>query len=149
MLDWQIKKFSEITKEELYEILYLRNKIFVVEQNCIYNDTDKKDAWATHLFVREKGKIIAYSRIFKSGDYYENHSSIGRVLVEKGKRQLKIGTQIIEESVIFCKKNFPREPIKISAQAHLKKFYERRGFVYKGEAYLEDGIPHCAMYYSS
>lgn len=147
MLVWETKKFQEISKEELYEILCIRGKIFVVEQNCVYNDLDNKDFLATHLTGREKGKLVAYARVFKPGDYYEKHSSIGRILVVEEKRNLKIGRQAVEESVFFCKKNFPEEPIKISAQAHLKKFYQQCGFIDKGESYLEDGIPHRAMYY--
>ena len=146
MLSWQIKSYNKLSQEELYEVLRIRAKIFVVEQNCPYNDLDNKDSVAKHVIGREGNKIIAYARIFKEGDFYEKNTSIGRILVCGEKRKKKIGNTLVEKSINFCKKNYPGKEIKISAQFHLKRFYQKLGFVYKGETYLEDGIPHCSMY---
>ena len=146
MLSWQIKNYNELSKEELYDILRIRAKIFVVEQNCPYNDLDNKDNTAKHVIGKEGNKIIAYARIFKEGDFYKKNTSIGRILVCVEKRKKKIGNTLVEKSINFCKKNYPGKEIKISAQSHLKIFYQKLGFVYKGETYLEDGIPHCSMY---
>ncbi|MDG2147867.1 MAG: GNAT family N-acetyltransferase [Flavobacteriaceae bacterium] len=146
MLYWQIKSYNKLSQEELYDILRIRAKIFVVEQNCPYNDLDKKDNIAKHVIGKEGNKIIAYARIFKEGDFYEKNTSIGRILVCGEKRKKKIGHTLVEKSINFCKKNYPGKEIKISSQSHLKRFYQKLGFVYKGEAYLEDGIPHCSMY---
>ena len=146
MLSWQIKNYNELSQEELYDILRIRAKIFVVEQNCPYNDLDNKDNIAKHVIGKEGKKIIAYARIFKEGDFYKKNTSIGRILVCGEKRKKKIGNELVEKSINFCKKNYPGKEIKISAQSHLKNFYQKLGFVYKGETYLEDGIPHCSMY---
>ena len=148
MLAWEIKKFNELTQEDLYALLRIRAKIFVEEQNCPYNDLDGKDNIAKHVIGKEKEKIIAYARIFAPGDFYEKCSSIGRILVRNEKRQKKIGVKLVEKCISFCKENYPNETIKISAQKHLKQFYETLGFIYKGKPYLEDGIPHCSMYLS-
>ena len=147
MLTWHIKSFKELSQEELYEALKIRAEIFVVEQNCPYNDLDNKDHIAKHVLGKEGEKIVAYSRIFKEGDFYKGHASIGRILISGEKRKKKIGNELVEKSINYCKENFPGAEIKISAQFHLKSFYQKAGFVYKGETYLEDGIPHCSMYH--
>ena len=89
MLSWQIKSYNKLSQEELYEVLRIRAKIFVVEQNCPYNDLDNKDSAAKHVIGREGNKIIAYARIFKEGDFYEKNTSIGRILVCGEKRKKK------------------------------------------------------------
>ncbi len=146
MLYCKIKSYNELSHEELYDILRIRAKIFVVEQNCPYNDLDNKDNIAKHVIGKDGNKIIAYARIFKEGDFYKKNTSIGRILVCVEKRKKKIGNTLVEKSINFCKKNYPGKEIKISAQSHLKIFYQKLGVVYKGETYLEDGIPHCSMY---
>ena len=148
MLTWCIKSFKELSKEELYDALKIRAEIFILEQNCPYNDLDSKDNKARHVLGKEGDEIVAYSRIFKEGDFYKKHASIGRILVRGDKRGKKIGNELVQKSVNYCKENFPGAEIKISAQFHLKSLYQNAGFVYKGETYLEDGIPHCSMYHT-
>jgi ElaA protein len=139
-----IKSFSDLTKEELYNILSLRSEVFIVEQNCAYQDIDQKDQFALHVFLKKNNKIIAYTRIFKPNDYFE-YSSIGRVVVLKEERVSQIGSQIMSFSIKKIKEIFNETKIKISAQKHLISFYEKSGFFVIGEEYLEDGIPHIAM----
>ena len=139
-----IKSFSDLTKEELYNILSLRSEVFIVEQNCAYQDIDQKDQFALHVFLKKNNQIIAYTRIFKPNDYFE-YSSIGRVVVLKKVRASKIGSQIMSFSIKKIEEIFNETKIKISAQKHLISFYEKLGFKTIGEEYLEDGIPHIAM----
>jgi len=138
------KSFNEFTVDELYEILQLRSEVFVVEQDCVYQDIDFKDQKSLHIFGRKDGKIIAYTRIFKPGDYFDN-SSIGRVVVAASERKYGFGHNLIKASIEAIKCNFKVEKITISAQLYLQKFYESHGFEKVGEEYLEDGIPHIEM----
>lgn len=138
------KDFSELTTDELYAILQLRSEIFVVEQNCVYQDIDYKDQKALHILGYKQGALIAYTRIFKPGDYFE-FASIGRVLVKKDQRQFKYGYDIMNASINTIQKAFNETKIKISAQLYLKDFYNTLGFNQIDEVYLEDGIPHIAM----
>lgn len=144
MLAIQIKKFSELTLKELYTILQLRSAVFVVEQNCVYQDIDGKDEKALHILGYKNNNMIAYTRIFKPGDYFE-YASIGRVVVAKNQRAFKYGYAIINASIKAIATHFNETTIKISAQAYLKKFYNTCGFVAVGDTYLEDDIPHIAM----
>ena len=141
------KIFSELDKEELYQILRLRSEVFVVEQDCVYQDIDNKDQIAIHLFYKEEEEIIGYTRIFKKGDYYEN-PSIGRVVVSKNKRGKDLGKEIMLESMKYIKNNIKGEKIELSAQVYLDNFYKDLGFYSKGEEYLEDGIPHQRMFFN-
>tara|TARA_B100000945_G_scaffold164606_1_gene132012 strand:+ start:38 stop:484 length:447 start_codon:yes stop_codon:yes gene_type:complete len=138
------KTFSELDKEDLYQILRLRTEVFVVEQNCVYQDIDNKDQNAIHLYCKENDKIVAYTRIFKAGYYYEN-PSIGRVVVSKKNRGKDIGKKIMIDSIEYIKQNIKGEKIELSAQKYLDKFYTDLGFYKIGEDYLEDGIPHQRM----
>ena len=144
MLEVLIKSFSELTTTELYEILRLRSEVFVVEQDCVYQDVDNKDQKALHVIGFKNNKVVAYTRIFKPGDYFKN-ASIGRVVVAKNERTYGYGHVIIKHSVIAIKNYFKENIIKISAQTYLKKFYESHNFKKVGEEYLEDGIPHIGM----
>tara|TARA_B110000977_G_scaffold63681_1_gene86634 strand:+ start:3936 stop:4385 length:450 start_codon:yes stop_codon:yes gene_type:complete len=146
MISWSIKSFDELIKNELYDLLKLRSEVFVVEQNCVYQDIDDKDIKGTHFFGQDGSDLIAYLRVMEVGVLYPNHMSIGRVVVKQTHRNKKLGNEILANAIDFCRKKFPKTPIKISAQTHLKSFYNQLGFEFKGEAYLEDGIPHCAMY---
>ena len=140
------KIFSELTTEELYQILRLRSEVFVVEQDCIYQDIDNKDQKAIHLYFKENDEILAYTRIFKAGYYYEN-PSIGRVVVSKKNRGKDVGKKIMIDSIEYIKQNIKGKKIELSAQKYLDKFYEDLGFYKTGEDYLEDGIPHQRMLY--
>ena len=143
-----IKKFSELSTEEIYNILKLRSEVFVVEQNCVYQDIDEKDKKATHLFIEKNNEIIAYTRIFKKGDYYEENPSIGRVVVSKKERGKNLGKEIMLNSIEFIKKELEGKKIELSAQKYLEKFYKDLDFYSEGEDYLEDGIPHQRMFYN-
>lgn len=142
-----IKNFSELSTEEIYNILKLRSEVFVVEQNCVYQDIDEKDQKATHLFIEKNNEIIAYTRIFKKGDYYEENPSIGRVVVSKKERGKNLGKEIMLNSIEFIKKELEGRKIELSAQKYLDKFYTDIDFYSEGEHYLEDGIPHQRMFY--
>jgi|TARA_B110000971_G_C20014796_1_gene503408 ElaA protein len=136
--------YNELTTNQLYNILKLRAEVFVVEQNCAYQDLDNKDNKALHLIGEINNEIIAYTRIFKKGDYFTN-SSIGRVLVKKEFRKKELGKAIMEKSIEIIKKNTKEEKIEISAQKYLTKFYKDLGFKKTGKEYLEDNIPHIKM----
>lgn len=143
-LEFKIKAFTAICVEELYQLLQLRSEVFVVEQNCVYQDIDGKDQKALHVIGTFEDKIVAYSRIFKAGDYFE-HASIGRVVVDADYRAKKWGHDLIRVSIAGIHHHFGESQITISAQLYLQKFYESHGFVVVGETYLEDGIPHIEM----
>ena len=140
------KTFSELDTEDLYQILRLRSEVFVVEQDCVYQDIDNKDQKAIHLYYKENNEIVAYTRIFKAGHYYEN-PCIGRVVVSKKNRGKDIGKKIMIDSIEYIKQNINGEKIELSAQKYLDKFYKDLGFYSKGEQYLEDGIPHQRMFF--
>lgn len=144
MIEIKVKSFEQLTKQELYNLLQLRSEIFVVEQDCVYQDLDGKDEKSLHVLGFKNEKIIAYTRVFKPGDYFEE-ASIGRVVVAKNERQHKYGYDIMEASIETIKSHFKTDKIKISAQCYLSKFYTNLGFKNIGETYLEDGIPHVAM----
>lgn len=138
------KSFSELTTSELYQILQLRSEVFVVEQDCVYQDLDFKDQKALHVFGFKNDKIIAYTRLFKPGDYFDN-SSIGRVVVAASERKYGYGFHLMEASIKAIEDHFNSSKITISAQVYLTKFYNSLGFKKVGEEYLEDGIPHIRM----
>ncbi len=143
-MHWFFKKFNELTLDEFHSILKLRIDIFVVEQNCPYPELDNKDQIAYHLFCIEKNEVIAYTRIFKPGDYYQ-HAAFGRVVVHQNFRKQELGKQLINKTLEEIQRLFGKTIIKIGGQVYLKKFYEYFGFNQVGEAYLEDGIPHIYM----
>jgi ElaA protein len=137
-------KYQDLGPDRLYEILKLRSEVFVVEQKCAYQDLDNKDEKALHLVGEKNNKIIAYTRIFKKGDFFKN-SSIGRVLVKKKYRNKDYGRKIMTSSIEKLKKDPKEEIIELSAQKYLLKFYSELGFEKAGEEYLEDNIPHVKM----
>ncbi|MBS9461310.1 GNAT family N-acetyltransferase [Flagellimonas sp. 389] len=138
------KTFNELSNKELYDIMRLRSEVFVVEQNCIYQDLDDKDQKALHVFGKKDEKIVAYTRIFKPGDYFDA-TSIGRVVVAKEERKYGYGKLIMEASLAEISKRFSDVAVELSAQTYLVKFYTDLGFASYGEEYLEDGIPHIRM----
>ena len=144
MITIESKYFSELTTDELYAILQLRSEVFVVEQDCVYQDIDYKDQKALHILGYKGEKLVAYTRLFKSGDYFD-FASIGRVVVQEKERKFGYGHDIMKASISAISEEFKETKIKISAQTYLKKFYESHGFQQVGEGYLEDGIPHIAM----
>ena len=140
-----IKNFQDLSNTEIYQILRLRSEVFVVEQECIYQDIDNKDKKAVHIFLKEKNEIIAYSRVFKEKEYFEN-PSIGRVVVANKRRMYGVGKKIMNISIDYIKQNIKAKSIEISAQKYLKKFYSNLGFTQEGDEYLEDNIPHLRMF---
>ena len=143
-VEWKIKSFKELSLIELYQTLQLRSEVFVVEQNCVYQDIDNKDHKAMHLMGSYEGQIVAYARLFKPGDYFEQ-ASIGRVVIAKKFRNRQWGHDLMREALVGIRKHFSQTKITISAQLYLKKFYETHGFLSEGETYLEDDIPHIKM----
>ena len=143
-MDFKVKKFKELTTSELYEILQLRSEVFVVEQDCVYQDIDFKDQKALHVLGLKDGKIIAYTRLFDSKQYFDT-PSIGRVIVKDTERKFGYGHDLIKASIQAIVNNYEKKIITISAQTYLQKFYESHGFKQVGEGYLEDGIPHIKM----
>ena len=143
-INWKIKPFNELSLQELYSVLKLRSIVFVVEQNCVYQDIDGKDQKALHLIGEYNNEIVAYARLFKSGDYFEN-ASIGRVVIHPDARDKKFGHDMMRQAIAGLESHFNETKITISAQLYLQKFYENHGFVVQGETYLEDDIPHVEM----
>ena len=144
MLDILVKSFDELNTTELYDLLQLRSEIFVVEQDCAYQDLDFKDQKALHVIGIKNNEIVAYTRIFDKGDYLEE-ASIGRVVVKNEERKHGFGFDIMNASIKAVEEKFDTTNIALSAQTYLKKFYNTLGFVEKGAEYLEDGIPHVMM----
>lgn len=140
----EIKSFGELDAGALYEILRLRAEVFVVEQQCAYQDVDGKDPMALHVMGREGGKLVAYTRIFEPGTY-AGPASIGRVVVRKEARIKGYGKEIMQASLQALSDRCDDCEIEISAQSYLIQFYRDLGFVETGVPYLEDGIPHIRM----
>lgn len=145
-MNWKIKRFEELTTTELYEILRVRAEVFVVEQNCVYQDLDMKDKKAFHLFCEENGEIAAYLRILEKGISYPE-ISIGRVLTRESYRRKGLSRGLMTKAISFVKEELKEPEIRISAQLYLKAFYESLGFAATSEIYLEDGIEHVEMLY--
>jgi len=144
-MNWTIKSFTELSIAEFHDIIQLRLNIFVVEQDCPYLDLDGKDQIAYHFFgSTDQSKIVAYTRLFAPGDYYEE-ASIGRVVVHKDFRKNKLGYELMSRSIQQVELLFNTKTIRIGAQTYLKKFYESLGFKSTGHDYIEDGIPHMYM----
>lgn len=143
-LIWQ--SFESLTKDQLYDILNLRQKVFIIEQDCFYEDIDYFDQKAHHLLIYCNKSLIGYARVFPPGIKYKS-SSIGRIVVDKKYRGESFGKKITQEAIIFLKDKFINSDVCISAQFRLVNFYENLGFETEGEVYLEDGIDHIKMIY--
>ena len=139
-----VKTFEELSVNELYEILRARSEIFVVEQNCVYQDLDDVDQEAYHVYLKEDGKIVAYLRVVDK-DKRLDEVSLGRVISLK--RRCGLGTVIMKAGIAVAKEKFQAKKIKIGAQLYAKPFYEQVGFQQISGEYLEDGIPHIYMIY--
>lgn len=145
-MNWKLKKFNELTVEEMYEILRIRADVFVVEQKCPYQDCDDKDKKAVHLFLEDGGRIAAYLRILQKGVSYKE-ISIGRVLVDRQYRRKGLAREMLLKAIKYVEETLNEHEIRISAQAYLIEFYKSVGFVQVSKQYLEDGIPHVEMFY--
>lgn len=144
-MNWILKPFQKLTVEELYKILQLRNEVFVVEQNCVYQDADGKDPDAHHLLGMQGVKLVAYSRILPPDEEHP-HPAIGRVVTAPGSRRTGLGKMLMKEAISATESLFGKTIIKVSAQLYLKKFYESLDFQQVSEVYLEDGIEHISMH---
>lgn len=143
-IDWRLYEFRELRTDMLYQIMAARQEVFVVEQNCAYQDADGYDAQALHLCGFWQGNLVAYARLFAPGRKYPE-ASIGRVLTLKSIRRQGAGKQLMTEAFAYCRQLFPGASIRISAQSYLETFYSELGFKSVSEQYLEDGIPHQEM----
>ena len=143
-LIWKLKSFEELTTVELYAILQLRNEVFVVEQNCAYQDADGKDQASFHFSGWEGDKLAGYTRIIPPGISYEE-ASIGRVVTSPQYRNIGIGRKLMVMSIEKTFILFHCTAIKIGAQVYLQGFYTSLGFIPCSDEYTEDGIPHITM----
>ena len=141
-IKWAVYEWSEISTDVLYSILALRSEVFVVEQDCVYQDIDGNDQKAKHLLGYDNHILVAHSRLLNPGDHFKQHS-FGRAVVKKTHRGLGLGDELVKRSIQELGVD---TEIKISAQYHLEKLYQKNGFVSVGKTYLEDGIPHIAMF---
>lgn len=144
----QVKSFQELSLEEFHDIIALRIQIFIIEQNCPYQEVDGKDKLAHHLFFKnEMDEIIAVTRILPKGISYAE-VAIGRVVVHEDYRGTGLGNQLMADSMNFVKDEYGKVPVRLSAQKHLENYYGNHGFKSTGKEYLEDGIPHVEMLYN-
>lgn len=141
-MDLTVKKFYELSLDELFEIYRLRAQVFIVEQNCAYQDVDEWDKAAYHVFLKENGEMQAYLRVLPPNLAFDD-VSIGRVVTAK--RRCGLGTKIMEEGIKVAKEKLDAKSVTIKAQLYAKEFYERFGFREISEEFLEDGILHIDM----
>lgn len=143
-IEWYCKSFNNLAPAELYQIMRLRNEVFVVEQNCVFQDADNKDQGCMHFIGWVDTALVAYTRLSPPG-YIYNEMSVGRVVTSPAYRGKGIGYELMQQSIKQCRKIFGDGAIKIGAQYHLKKFYASFGFKQVSDIYLEDGIEHIYM----
>jgi len=143
-IKWKTKAFNNLLINELYDLYYLRTAIFVVEQNCPYQEIDEKDKKAFHILGYYQNKLIAVARVLPPNVSYKE-ASIGRFAVVKDYRKQNVADELIQQCFTCVLKNFGNISIKISAQQYVEKFYNKHGFVSTGKTYLEDNIPHVEM----
>lgn len=142
---WKIKTFEELTTAELYAILRLRSEVFIIEQNCAYQDLDNSDQKALHLMgTDDSGQLLAYTRIFAPGIKF-TEASIGRAVTSPLARGKGAGRELMERSISELQQHYGKIPIKIGAQQYLQRFYTSLGFEQISDTYLEDNIPHIEM----
>lgn len=142
MTTWQSATFEQLSTTQLYQILALREEVFIVEQRCPYQDADGQDFKALHLMAYQDQQLLAYARIFAPE---QNQAKIGRVVTKVTGRGQGLGQQLMQRAIAYCQQHWPEANIMISAQCYLEKFYQQLGFEICSEPYLEDDIPHIAM----
>lgn len=148
-LDWQIKHYTDLSLNELHDIIRLRLQAFVVEQDCPYQDLDGKDKKCYQLICRNgKGDIVATARILPPGLAYSDAAAVGRVVIDDEIRGHGIGHELMDRCIEFCGVEFGNSQIRISAQKHLEQYYGKHDFLTTGNEYLEDGIPHVEMLFT-
>lgn len=143
-LTWVCKRFNELSADEMYTVLCVRQEVFVLEQECLYLDADGKDRHSFHLIGYNNNEVVAYARIVEPGISY-NEVSIGRILSVKSARRTGAGIELMNVALARIEELYGQVPIRISAQSYLKSFYQKFGFEPTGKEYLEDEIPHMEM----
>lgn len=143
-LEWHTASFDQLTLDQLHDMLALRIEVFVIEQDCPYQEIDGLDKEAQHLWATSQGELIACLRVLPPGKVYPE-SAIGRVVVKKTARGTGLGHDLMRKGIDLIRQNYGAVAIKLSAQEHLKDYYAAHGFLQCGEGYLEDGIPHIPM----
>lgn len=144
-MSFYLVPLEALSISELYEVLQLRQQVFILEQTCLYADIDGKDSMAYHALLKVEDQLVAYARFFPKGKFHREHASIGRVLVHPAFRKRKLGHDLLRKLLEEVERRFGRESIKIAAQTHLMKYYEQYGFEKISAEYLEDDIPHVDM----
>jgi ElaA protein len=147
-INWEIKAFEALSALELYRIMQLRNAVFVVEQNCVYQDADDKDQKGWHLCGWDGAVLAAYCRLLPQHVSYTD-ASIGRVITHANYRGFGLGLQMMKLAIPYLLELFHTATIQIGAQQYLEKFYQSLGFATISDPYLEDGIPHILMRYEN
>ena len=145
MATWHWRTFQELTLEELYEILRLRQDVFILEQKCLYQDIDEQDQQAQHLLVLENGRLVVYLRMFPKGTLYPDAVSFGRLLITKSERNKGLAKDAMRRLITYLNDCKNQDPMIISAQTYLQQFYRSFGFLEVGSPYDEDGVPHIKM----
>lgn len=140
-INWQAKTFEQLSTQELFEIYHARTAVFVVEQNCPYQEVDNKDLQAVHFFAKNANNLTAYCRLIPTDDGVH----IGRVLVAAEVRGTGLARELVQKAIAYCREHFPTQPVHVQAQTYLQGFYAGFGFQAVSCEYLEDGIPHLDM----
>ncbi len=142
----QTKQFDQLSTHELYQLLKLRFDVFIVEQTSIFDEFDEKDYTATHICFRENKELLAYARIYAMSNTKIN---LGRIVIHPNSRSKGFGKQLIEHALAYIKESYPKSIVDISAQYHLKQYYESFGFRQTSEIYDDGGIDHINMEYDN
>lgn len=146
-LNWKIKHYNDLSLNEFHDIIALRIKVFIIEQNCPYQELDGKDKKSYHLICRDnEGELVGTLRILPQGVAFKE-VGLGRIVLDEPVRGVNNGHQMVEEAMKFCKAEFGEVPIYMSGQKHLESFYQKHGFESTGKEYMEDNIPHVEMAY--
>jgi ElaA protein len=143
-MEWVCKAYHELSRDELYELLKLRQVVFVVEQACSYLDLDDKDRRAWHLWSASGSEFEAYLRYFAPGELFAE-ASLGRIVTAPARRRGGLGRALVAEGLARLARQFGPCPVRIGAQSYLERFYASFGFERCGPEYVEDGIPHLPM----
>ena len=144
-VQWHLSEFAALSVDDLYDLIAARLEVFVVEQNCPYQDVDGKDRQALHLWARdEANRVLAYARITHPGVRFQE-PSVGRVITTEAGRSKGLGRELMVRAIAAIEERYPNQPIRISAQQYLERFYRELGFETVSEPYLEDDIPHLEM----
>ena len=144
LIDWRFAPFAELTPQQVHDLYRLRAAVFIVEQNCVFQDVDGVDPRGTHLLGYSRGELVAYCRLLPAGVKFAE-PSIGRVITAPSVRRTGMGRVLMAEAMKHAARLWPGQKIRIGAQAHLERFYTEFGFTKSSEPYDEDGILHIEM----